>query len=160
MKVLVIYYSNTGNTKKAADYIAKKLGADTEQIKDAVPRKGLLGFVKSGYQAANSKPAKIDAIKSKVEDYDVVIIGTPVWAHHISSPVNSFLLGFGGKIKNYAILMTRSNKKDDCACLTEIFESKIKKPALAFVSLCSANPSNTSALDDFVTTIKELDNKG
>ncbi len=45
MKVLIVYYSRSGQTRNIAEVIAKKLGAELEEIVDHRNRKGLLGFL-------------------------------------------------------------------------------------------------------------------
>ncbi len=159
MKILVVYYSKGGTTKAVAEEVAKDLGADVEAITDLEKRNGILGFMKSGRQAMGGKSAKIDAIKSNVSDYDLVVIGTPIWAGQASSPVNAFLSGFGDKIKAYAVIMTRGSTKNDYAPVTEIFASKCKKPALAFVSMSTSSVKNNdfSAAHQFAATLKGLE---
>lgn len=158
MKILVIYYSGSGATEKAAEFVAKETGASIEAI--TVPA-GKIGFIKAGYEATFGKCAKICAVKSKIEEYDVVIIGTPVWAGKISSPVNAFLSGFGEKIKNYAVILTRASKENDYASVTGIFSAKLKKEPLAFLSMQTqtANAGDFSAAREFVKTINELSAK-
>jgi flavodoxin len=159
LKTLVIYYSQNGITKAVAEMVAKDLGADLEQITDTESRSGIWGFLKSGHQAMSGKSAKIGAITSKIEDYDLVVIGTPIWAGRTSSPVNAFLSGFGDKIRGYAVIMTRGNPKNDYAPVTEIFAGKCKKAALAFVSLSASSVKNNdfSAAHQFASTLKGLD---
>ena len=80
-KVLVAYFSWSGNTKYAARYIAKKVGADEFEIitEKAYPTEYQpCTEVAKAEKEANARPA----IKGKVENmeqYDVVFIGAPVW---------------------------------------------------------------------------------
>ena len=80
-KVLVAYFSWSGNTKYAAQYIAQKLGADEFEIitEKAYPTEYQpCTEVAKAEKEANARPA----IKGKVENmeqYDVVFIGAPVW---------------------------------------------------------------------------------
>lgn len=88
-KVLVAYYSRSGNTKKVAEYLSKSLSFDLDEIR-ADNRKGVVGFVKSGYESVSNKKPEIFFDKNP-SDYDLVIIGSPVWVGTISSPVRSYL---------------------------------------------------------------------
>ncbi|MBR5069211.1 MAG: hypothetical protein IKX25_07385 [Bacteroidales bacterium] len=80
-KVLVAYFSWSGNTKYAAQYIAKKVGADEFEIvtEKAYPTEYQpCTEVAKAEKEANARPE----IKGKVENmdqYDVVFIGVPVW---------------------------------------------------------------------------------
>jgi flavodoxin len=75
-KILVVYYSRTGNTKKIAGELAKKFSADLEAIDDSQDRSGVFNYLKSGYEAARKKECVISALKHNPSDYDIVIIGT------------------------------------------------------------------------------------
>lgn len=160
MKTLVVYYSRSGVTRTLAEYIAKDVGADIEEIEGG-KRGGALGFVVSGYQSMGGKNASIGPIKSKVGEYDVVVIATPIWAGQPSSPTNAFLTNYGGEVKNYAVVFTRANAKNDYAQVTEAFIGKLKKEPLAFLSMCSkmVKDGSYAAADSFIETIKSLDVK-
>ncbi len=83
MKTLVVYYSRTGTTKKAAEIAAKELNADMEEIVDEIKRKGILGYIKSGSHALRKKLTKIEKLEKDAKDYDLIIIGSPVWANNM-----------------------------------------------------------------------------
>lgn len=58
-KIMIVYYSRTGNTHKVAEDMASRLGAGTERLIDRKNRKGLLGYIKSGrcFDGPNRSPA-------------------------------------------------------------------------------------------------------
>lgn len=47
-EILCIYYSRTGNTKKAVEKIARELDAEVLELHDGVDRSGWRGFLRSG----------------------------------------------------------------------------------------------------------------
>jgi flavodoxin len=91
MKVLVIYYSRTGHTKTVAEALATALQCDKEEIIDTKKRSGPLGYVRSGRDAKQESLTVIEDIRRNVSEYDLVIIGTPVWAGRVSTPVRTFI---------------------------------------------------------------------
>ncbi|MBU7017822.1 MAG: NAD(P)H-dependent oxidoreductase [Theionarchaea archaeon] len=91
MKALVIYYSRTGNTETVAEALAAALQCDKEAIIDTKKRSGPLGYVSSGRDAKQESLTVIEDIKRDVSEYDLVIIGTPVWAGRVSTPVRTFI---------------------------------------------------------------------
>ena len=105
-KCLVAYYSWHGNTAKVAQAIAEELSADLEEILDAEPRAGLLGYVRSGFEAWSQLPATIKASTKSVAQYDVVILGCPVWAHHMASPMRSYILREEPNFRRVALFCT------------------------------------------------------
>ena len=90
MKTLVIYFSRTGNTKFVAEKIAEHLGAEICEVVDKKSRKGKFGFIKSGYESIRKKLTEIE-VSTKVDDYDFVIIGSPVWANGITPAIRTFI---------------------------------------------------------------------
>jgi len=106
MGVLVAYYSRTGNTRRVAEAIAKSLEAEIEEIRDRENRLGVIGFLRSGYEALRKRPAAIQPLKKNPEKYDVVVVGSPVWAGSLSSPVRAYLIMNGHRIKKAALFAT------------------------------------------------------
>jgi len=92
-KILVAYFSHTGNTGEIAKQIQKATSADLFEIRpvDAYPTdyQTLIEQAKKEINA-NYKPA----LKSKVENintYDVIFVGSPNWWGTIAPPVATFL---------------------------------------------------------------------
>lgn len=110
--VLCIYYSRTGKTKQAMEEIGEALGAEVVRIKDAVPRRGWLGWLRCGMDAMRSDTAPVEEISTKLhlENYRLVIIGTPVWAGRCSAVIRSFLKEHGGKLRRTAYVVTRGSE--------------------------------------------------
>lgn len=86
MNCLVVYYSQTGNTKEVSEKIASLSGADSEQIVEE-DTSTLSRMVKCALRGATKtkKPAKNPA------DYDLVVVGSPVWMFSIPPAVRGYL---------------------------------------------------------------------
>jgi flavodoxin len=106
MKVLVVHYSRTGNTEKVAAEMAKALGADTETIVDQKNRKGPIGWLTAGRDSTKKIPANIEEPKKDPTWYDLVVVGTPVWAWTVSAPVLAYLQKYAGKFPEVAFFLT------------------------------------------------------
>ncbi|MEA2036667.1 MAG: flavodoxin [Nanoarchaeota archaeon] len=107
MKCLVVYYSRTGVTKEVGDKIANSLGCDVEEVKSAKNRKGVIGYLLSGKEAMKKTPANIEKVKKDSASYDMVIVGTPVWAWNMSSPIRMYLRVNKDRIKKVAFFCTQ-----------------------------------------------------
>jgi len=106
MKILITYYSRTGTTKKVAEKLAEILKCDVEEIIDTQNRKGVLGYLKSGRQAMKKDITVIEKIKKNPKDYDMIIIGTPIWVHTMSTPVRTFIAQNKENMKKVAFFCT------------------------------------------------------
>lgn len=91
MKTLIVYYSRTGKTRSIAEKLAAHLGADLAEIADLKSRKGPLGFIGGGHDAFKKLTTEISPISYLPENYDLIIVGTPVWADNMSPAVRTFL---------------------------------------------------------------------
>ncbi len=93
MKKLVIYYSFGGNTRTVARKIARALDADLAEIRTVKVYPDdydvLVGLgkreVESGY-VPQLYPLPVNA-----QEYDTVILGTPVWWYTYAPAVKSFM---------------------------------------------------------------------
>lgn len=111
MKSLVAYYSRTNVTKKLAEDIAKRTNADIEEIIPKVNYQGKLGFARGGKDALSEKIIDIENTKFNPSDYDVVYIGSPIWAGKTSTPVISYLKQKEGKFNNVKFFMTAGSRE-------------------------------------------------
>ncbi|MFH1455008.1 MAG: flavodoxin [bacterium] len=93
MKKLVIYYSLTGNIKFIAEAIAEATGADILELKtekELIKKEGLIKYFLGGKKTVMGEKPKIMPLNKNPEDYDVLFIGTPVWACNYTPHVRSF----------------------------------------------------------------------
>jgi len=92
-KVLVLYYSQTSNTKAVATEIATRLNADIEEIALVEPYDTAFQATIDRCKADREKGIlpEIKPLKSNVADYDVVFIGYPVWFGTYAPPMASLL---------------------------------------------------------------------
>lgn len=105
-RTLVVFYSRLGTTAKLAEAIAQATGADVERLTDTVNRQGVVGFVRSIYDAAFRRETKLDPILVDPTAYDLVIVGTPDWGRSVSSPVRTFLSTYQGRLPQVAFFLT------------------------------------------------------
>ena len=92
-KVLVLYYSQTSNTKAMAQEIATKLGADMEEIVAVNPYDGdFQATIERGKKELDEGDyPEIQPLKADIANYDVVFIGFPVWFGTYAPPIITFL---------------------------------------------------------------------
>jgi flavodoxin len=105
-RYLVVYYSWTGNTAKVANVIAEVLSADIEQIHDVKPRSGQFAFVATAFASLLHRSAPIVQPLKGVADYDVVILGCPVWASNMATPMRTYITQEKPGIKKIALFCT------------------------------------------------------
>ena len=90
-RILVVYFSRSGNTRRLATEIAEACGADLEELLPVRPREGLRGYLRSTFEALLGLTPALQPLHHRLQDYETVIIGTPIWVWNIASPVRSFI---------------------------------------------------------------------
>lgn len=95
MKSIVIYYSYGGNTRRIAKEIGQALGAELAEIRTVRPYTGSYdNVVDQGQREVNSGfLPEIQPLDIDLNQYDTVILGSPVWWYTFAPAMNSFLRG-------------------------------------------------------------------
>ena len=96
-KVLVAYFSCTGNTRQVARTIAEATGGDLFEIRPAVPYtdKDLDWRDKKSRSTVemedeSCRPQMAEG-KVRTEDYDIIFLGYPIWWYTCPRIINTFL---------------------------------------------------------------------
>lgn len=92
-KKLVVFFSYTGNTKKIAESIQKKLNCDILEIKPVKPYSTDYQTVVDEEQnnESSKKKPEIQSIDKDLSQYDEIIVGSPVWWYTIVPVIRTFL---------------------------------------------------------------------
>ena len=109
-KILVAYYSLTGKTENVAKAIADASGGQIYKIQvaksypsDTKERRAIL---EQEIEQNYLPPLATSNINP--ENYDIIFLGSPVWANHISQPVKSFLAKYNLTDKHVIPFVTHS----------------------------------------------------
>ncbi|HUV38514.1 MAG TPA: NAD(P)H-dependent oxidoreductase [Planctomycetota bacterium] len=150
MKVLVVYYSRTGVTRKTSETLAETLRGTghevtVEEIREKGKRGGILGFFAMSFSAIFKRPGAIETVEAEVGSFDLVAIGTPVWAWSASAPVRTFCKEHGHAAGKLAFFATMGSSGD-------------KGAFKAMTALCGKEPVATMSLID--KAVKKDDAEG
>lgn len=105
MRDLVVYYSHTGKTEMAARAVAEALGADLRKLVEKKPRRGLLGFLRSGFEARTGAKSALVNPDFSLDGYGKIVLCQPFWASSTVPAMNSFLACVEPKGKRFALLI-------------------------------------------------------
>lgn len=149
MRILVAFYSKSGNTKKVGEEIAKNLKDDIDEIIDKKDRSGIIGWLGAGKDAFFKKATTIEN-KKDPSQYDLVVVGTPIWAGNVTPAIRAYLsmnrfnkVAFfctcgGGKGRSFIEMEKLSKKPEE---VLEIMEKNIGDAK--------------DGIDEFVESLKE-----
>ena len=91
-KILVIYYSYTGNSKKIAEYVKNKLNADILELEPKVPFSSNYDEVVNEWQNNDIKrDVEIKSINIDLTKYKKIVLITSIWWYGITPVMKRFL---------------------------------------------------------------------
>lgn len=150
-KVLVAYFSWSGNTQEMASYIAQQTGGDLLEIQPETPYPtdyNECGEVALAERDNNERPS-IANLPESIDEYDTILIGYPIWWHTAPMIIGSFLESYDLTDKE-VYPFTQSASMD-----TEQFDNSITfvrenaDGATVYDGLF-ARPSDTETIDSYL----------
>lgn len=112
MSSAIIFYSRSNNTRTGAEYIADKMGSELIELTEAKGRKGLTGFIKSGYQAVSGKTSHLQGNPwEKAAKHSLIYLMTPIWAGKTTPAMNAFLNKADFKGKDVTVITFQADEK-------------------------------------------------
>jgi flavodoxin len=145
MNTLVVYFSRTGNTKFVAEEIATALNAASECITEVRSRLGLFGYCWSLVEAVSGRSPPIQTPAHDPRNYDLVVIGTPIWGWHLSAPVRSYARMYEGSIGRTAFFCTMGGSGAEKA-FAEL-ELILRRQPVATLAVSGSDLADQSSLD-------------
>ncbi len=92
MRKLIVFYSLDGNTRFIAKVMAEAAGADMLELKpkDQPAVKGFMKYFWGGKQVFQKQKPQLETFDKNPQDYDLIFIGTPVWAFTYAPALATF----------------------------------------------------------------------
>ena len=159
--ILCIYYSRTGKTRGVMADIAKSLEAELVEITDGVDRSGLMGAMRSCLDAVRKSTRFLEHLETQrdLKDYDLVIIGTPVWAGRCSSITREFLKKYGRDLKRVAYVITRTDEKNHQEQVFEQMDLYTAAPHICAASIKAGDVGEAFWREEFLKDLARARNK-
>ena len=157
MSVCIVYHSETGNTKKVAEYVAKAAGATLIPVRDLAGYNRVTMYLLGIPRARAGDRAAIDPPVIDVSPFDLVVIGSPVWAFRPTPAVNAAiaaLAGCEGK-KGIVFITSGGGPRDALEVMKKALEGRKVKVEGAF-HFPMKDPGHERNLKEFVDAIKKV----
>lgn len=153
---LVVVFSLSGHTRRVGAEIARGLACPLVEISEPRPRRGAFAFLRSGFEALFRVLPPIEPVGRDLREFSTVVIGTPVWVGHVSSPVRSFLARHCGQIQSLAAFCTMGGR-DPGNTFADI-ASVCGKPLLATAAIAEREldtPDYAGRLEGFLAAMRQ-----
>ena len=129
---LIAYYSMSGHTRTVAHELRDVMAGDIEEITEPHPRHGIIGVVRALVDAVAKREPPIQPAKGDPRNYDVLLVGGPVWAGRMASPVRSYVKRYGAAAPHLAFFCTEGGRGSDTA-FADLASLCGRKPEATFV---------------------------
>lgn len=147
MKSVIVYYSYSGNTRRVARLLNEELKQKGEtELRELKPTDESRNFFLQCRRAIKRIRAKLEEVDFDLSAYDLICIGTPIWAFGPAPAVNTYLDGCCGiEGKQIILFTTYGSGTGNDKCLNYMQEILAKKGAKSFqyFSLSGGKIKNT-----------------
>lgn len=143
-KVLVVFFSRTGTTRLLAEAIARATRADLEELREHRSRRGIVGWLRSGYEGTYQRSAETLPLRHDLSAYDLVFVGSPTWSRSLSSPVRGFLRQNAARLSSVALFATCAGQGAEA--VLEQMAALLKQPPLATLALLQSEVERGAAV--------------
>ena len=100
MRILIIFYSFTGNNRLLARHLAERLGADVVEVEEPRRRTGFTILL----DLAFGRLGQIVPLRVEPSDCDHLLFLSPLWNRHIATPMRAAMLQLAPHIGNYSFV--------------------------------------------------------
>lgn len=129
MKKIFIYYSLTGNGDEVANYLkSKDYDIRKVQTNEPLPNNYILRILSGGYKAMINYEDSLIDFDNNIQEYEEVIIGSPIWNDRLSSPINTTLKMLDLQNKKVSFILYSGSGKAKKA--TDIILQKYNNPKI------------------------------
>jgi flavodoxin len=159
MKVAVVYFSLEGNTKYVAEKIAGELDADIIPLIPAkeYPTGKVSKFFWGGKSSTFKEMPKLEAYQFDAKKYDLVILGTPIWAGTFAPPLRTFIKDnklTGKKVALFASCSGGPTEKCFVQLEKEISDCTVLSTLRLVDPVKNAKSEEDAGIVDFCTKLK------
>lgn len=157
MKIAIVFYSFSGNTKKVCQFLKEQLSANNEvELVELMLKEPVTAFSRQCAAARKRETPELVNKDCDVSKYDFVVFASPVWAFTFAPALRTFLkLCSGLENKKAAVFLTCGAAFSSGGALKELKAvAQEKKAVIQFSKYVKGTKTdNTKYLED---VFKEL----
>lgn len=153
--ILVVYHSRTGCTSALARQISNACNTDLESIKDIRIHTHGFSYLRSALESAFHFDTINQRVMQRPDDYELLVIGTPVWCWNIASPVRAYIKKFQPRFKQVAFFCTYAGS-GQTKVLRDMERLSGKRP-IATLAVAGSEQKNELHIDRLASFIERLE---
>lgn len=156
LNACIVFYSYTGVTRGVAERIRSACGCDLVEVRTVT---GYTTFTAYTTGVLHSRRGACDPIlpdEIDVSSYDLIVIGTPVWAWKPAPAINAAVRALSGcEGKKAVIFATNCGQPGEALPILEAALAARGVEVVAAVSLTAGDPATRKAENDLIERIVE-----
>lgn len=121
MRIVIVYHSLSGNTRRVAELLRSRIeglgeSADLVEVHDLHQYSTLTAYMVGAPRAMRGEVGAIDPAEIDLASYDVVVVGSPVWAFAPTPAANGAVAALHGvEGKDAVVFVTSGGVPQDAA---------------------------------------------
>jgi len=160
MSVCIVYHSETGNTKKIAEAVAKAAGAVLIPVRDTANYSRIGRYLIGARKAWAGEKSEIEPSKIDVSAYDLVVVGSPVWAWSPTPAANAAVAALTGcEGKRGMVFATCGGKPGDTLAIMKRALEERKVMVGGAFTFSKKELGDVKKLGEFVDAVKRASGK-
>lgn len=156
-RVWIVAYSDSGNTRGVAETLAGTLDGELRMLQAPGLGSGIIGGFRRVRDSLLRRPARIEPLPLALGGDDLVVIGSPVWAARLASPVRAWLQQHGTGIRHHAAFVTLGSSGAEPA-LDEV-SALLGRPPAATLAVTGHDRRSGDArrsIEDFAARLRRV----
>jgi flavodoxin len=155
MKPCIIYHSYSGVTRGIAEKINAACGGDLVEVKPKDDYSTLSAYSVGCFRARKEASDPINPETIDVSAYDLVVIGTPVWAWKATPAINGAIAALKGCEGKKAVIFATcgSSAKDTLPIMKSALEKKGVR-VMGEIVLNKSEISKNEKIDELITAVR------
>jgi flavodoxin len=146
MRSLIVYYSFSGNTGKVADALAGVLqGKGAVAASRLVPSQETRNFFRQCIEARFGMKAKLgEDLPYDISGYDMLCLGTPVWAFAPVPAINTYLDRLSGAAGKKALIFTTYGSGAGVGACVNVMKRRLERKGITEVRVCTIQQNDVT----------------
>lgn len=109
-QILVVPYSYTGTSLRLAQWLCGLQGWALGRIEEIAPRNGAMGNLSCVVDSLLRRRPEIEYLGPPPDQFDAVVLVSPIWMNRLASPMHSFVARYGGQLPDIAVVSVMGGK--------------------------------------------------
>lgn len=163
VKIAIVYYSRTGNTEFVVNAIRQNLikNGFTVDVYKVLPvneySKPLHLNPRLLYDTLIRKGTDLRFLPNepKLNDYDVVMVASPIWCYTLTPPIQEFLRRYCGVMRGLVIIVT-SMMNVKCSRIKNVVKDLCKTEPISCINMTKSTIKDHKTLEEMIQDVTNV----